>query len=69
DRIYASPVAASGYVYFSTEAGQVVVRKAGVPHEIAAVNDLGEGIYATPAIGRNRLYVRTVGALWCFGGN
>lgn len=69
DRIYASPVAAAGYVFFSTEAGQVVVRKAGVPHEIAAVNELGEGVYATPAVGRNRLFVRTVGTLWCFGGN
>ncbi len=67
DRIYASPIAASGHVYFATEAGQVVVRKAGVPHEIVAVNELGEGIYATPAVGRNRLFVRTVGTLWCFG--
>lgn len=67
DRIYASPVAAGGRLYFVTEAGVVVVRKPGAAHELLAVNELGEEVYATPAIGPGRLYVRTTQGLWAFG--
>jgi hypothetical protein len=31
------------------------------------VNDLGDDIYATPAISGARIYVRTRGWLYCFG--
>jgi len=67
DRVYSSPVAADGKVYFATQSGAVVVRRAGVDHEVLAVNDLGEECYATPAISDGRIYIRTTQALYAFG--
>ncbi|HUQ92802.1 MAG TPA: PQQ-binding-like beta-propeller repeat protein [Bryobacteraceae bacterium] len=67
DRVFASPVAADGKVFLATQAGVVVVLRAGVEHEILAANDLGEEAYATPAISDRRIYVRTVQALYAFG--
>ena len=31
-------------------------------------SDFGEDVYATPAIADGRIYVRTSGHLYCFGG-
>jgi hypothetical protein len=31
------------------------------------VNDLGDDIYATPAISDGKIYLRTRGWLYCFG--
>jgi hypothetical protein len=31
------------------------------------MNDLADLAYATPAIARGRLYIRTASALYCFG--
>lgn len=67
DRVYSSPVAADGKVYFATQSGAVVVRQAGADHTVLAVNDLGEECYATPAISDGRIYVRTTQALYAFG--
>jgi outer membrane protein assembly factor BamB len=67
DNYYASPVAADGKIFMSSELGKVAVVKPGGSLEILAVNDLGDLIYATPAIDGGRLYVRTRGALYCFG--
>jgi len=35
--------------------------------EVISLNELGEGIYATPAVVDNTLYVRTEDHLWAFG--
>jgi outer membrane protein assembly factor BamB len=64
---YASPVAADGKVFFASQQGRVVVIAAGDDLKILAVNDLKEPIFATPAIADGKLYVRTAGALYCFG--
>ena len=40
--------------------------KAGVDWKILATNDLGEEVYATPAIIGDRIYIRTNSALYCF---
>lgn len=69
---YASPVAANGYVYFtSLNDGVVTVMKAGSRSaEIVAKNPkLGEKIAATPAIAEDTLYLRTAGHLYAFGAN
>jgi outer membrane protein assembly factor BamB len=60
----ASPVAADGRIYLSSEDGQVFVIKAGVEHAVLAENDLGEPIMATPAIVGQTLYVRARDHLW-----
>lgn len=63
---FSSPVGADGKVYVSSETGNVVVVKAGREWEVLQVNDLEDGIYATPAIADGRIYLRTKSALYCF---
>ena len=59
-----SPVAAEGKVWLASEEGKVSVLRAGGEWEVLAVNDLGEGCYATPALaegvilGRHLLHAR-----------
>ena len=67
DNYYASPVAADGKLYLTSQAGHIVVVRAQSDLEILAVNDLDEECFATPAVAPGRLYVRTRGSLWCFG--
>jgi outer membrane protein assembly factor BamB len=62
-----SPVAAGGRVALPNEDGKVVVVRAGANWQVEAVNDLGESIYATPALSRGSLYIRTADALYRFG--
>ena len=69
DRYYASPVAADGKVFMLSETGKVVVLPSGGSLEPIVVNDLGDDIYATPAISDGRIYLRTRGWLYCFGLN
>jgi outer membrane protein assembly factor BamB len=65
---YASPVAANGNVYAASYNGVVVVFKAGDHCQVLARNNLGEQIVATPALVDGRVYVRTEGHLYAFGG-
>ena len=64
---YASPVAAGDKIFFATTSGKVAVVAVGEKLDVLAVNDLGEEIYATPAIVDNRIYIRTNETLYCFG--
>jgi outer membrane protein assembly factor BamB len=59
----ASPVAADGKVYFTSEDGDVSVVKVGPEFELLATNSLGEVTMATPAISEGVLYFRTRTAL------
>jgi outer membrane protein assembly factor BamB len=63
----ASPVAADGKVYFTSEEGDVYVIKAGPTFEQLAQNPMGEVCMATPAISEGRLYFRTRGHLVAIG--
>ncbi|HTM47890.1 MAG TPA: PQQ-binding-like beta-propeller repeat protein [Bryobacteraceae bacterium] len=62
-----SPVAADGKVWIGSEEGKVAVVRAGGEWEKLAVNDLGEGCYATPALSRGVIYLRTEEAMYAFG--
>jgi outer membrane protein assembly factor BamB len=64
---YASPIAANGHVYLSSGKGRVTVIEAGDTLLVKARNEVGESIYATPAIADDKLYVRSQGHLWAFG--
>jgi outer membrane protein assembly factor BamB len=54
----ASPVAADGRVYFTSEEGQVRVVKAGPIFKLLAVNEVGDTCLATPAISDGMIFVR-----------
>jgi outer membrane protein assembly factor BamB len=66
-RYWASPVAAGGHVYMSSENGKISVLKAAGEWQVVATNDIGEDIMATPAIADGRIYLRTNSSLFCFG--
>jgi outer membrane protein assembly factor BamB len=55
----ASPVAAAGRVYFTSEDGVVYVVRAGRSFELMASNDMREVCMATPAIASDMMIVRT----------
>jgi outer membrane protein assembly factor BamB len=63
---YSSPIAAGGKIYISSGEGTVVVLASGDKLEVLARNDLGEEIFATPAVAQGTLYVRTSGHLYAF---
>lgn len=67
-RFTASPVSAEGKVYFTNEKGESVVLDA-ARREYAelARNELGEDVYASPAISQSRLFFRTANQLICVG--
>jgi len=59
----ASPVAADGKLYFTSEDGQVYVVAAGPTFRLLATNEMAEVCMATPAISGDLLIVRTRTAL------
>jgi len=63
----ASPVAADGKVYFTSEEGDVHVVRAGETFELLAKNALGEVTMASPALSEGVLYFRTKGHLVAVG--
>jgi outer membrane protein assembly factor BamB len=64
---FASPIAADGHVFFTSEPGAVAVLPPSGDLTPLVVNDLKEDTFATPAVADGRLYVRTTRALWAFG--
>jgi outer membrane protein assembly factor BamB len=64
---FASPTAADGRIFFTSEAGAIVVVAPGGDLTPLAVNDLAEDTYATPAFADGRAYIRTSAALYAFG--
>ena len=63
---FASPVAGDGKVYFASEQGVVSVVAGVMEWNIISSHNFREKIYATPLIERNRIYIRTEKALYCF---
>jgi outer membrane protein assembly factor BamB len=63
----ASPVAADGRLYFVDDDGMTHVLRAGPTFEVLAQNPLGEECYASPAVSRGQLFIRTVRHLYCIG--
>jgi hypothetical protein len=60
----ASPIAADGRLYFSSEDGVIHVAEAGGEYRHLASNDMGEVIWATPAVTDGLLIVRTIRHLY-----
>lgn len=64
DSFWASPFDANGRIYFCGENGTVTVLKAGKKFEQLARNEFPDGIFATPAISGESLYLRTLGGIY-----
>ena len=54
----ASPVAADGRLYLSSEDGDIFVVRAGATFELVSTNPMGERLMATPALADGRMFVR-----------
>jgi outer membrane protein assembly factor BamB len=63
----ASPIAADGKLYFTTEEGDVIVARAGAEYEELARNAMGEICMSTPAISDGVLVVRTLKHVYGLG--
>lgn len=63
---FASPVAAEGRIYLVSEAGKVVVVRAGKEWEVAGIYPLAEETHSTPALSQGRIFLRTAENLYCF---
>ena len=63
----ASPVAADGKLYLSSEDGDVYVVKAGPKYELLATNPVGEPLMATPAVVEGTLILRSQGHVYAVG--
>ncbi len=56
---YSSPVLTKDRIFLTGETDGAL--------SILAVNDLGDSVYATPAISDGRIYIRAQSGLHCFG--
>ena len=63
----ASPVAADGKLYFTSEDGDIFVVKAGPSFELLATNAMGQVIMATPAISNGVIIVRGLKDVFAIG--
>lgn len=63
--IYASPIAAGGFVYLTDRDGTTVVIKDSAKFEIVATNSVGETVDATPAPVDRELFIRGQKHLFC----
>ena len=55
----ASPIAADGRIYLTSEDGDIFVVRAGPEYELLATNRMGEVCLATPAISEGQMFIRT----------
>jgi outer membrane protein assembly factor BamB len=67
-RFMASPVAAMGRIFLTSEDGDTFVIKAGPVHEVLRTNSVGEPVFSSLAIANGRIYVRGERHLFAIGG-
>lgn len=65
--VSASPVLVGNEILAVSERGQIAVIKADAEFELPKKIDLGETVYATPAVADGRVYIRGGANLYCFG--
>jgi outer membrane protein assembly factor BamB len=66
-KFFSSPVSADGKIYCGSQTGDLVVVQTGAQFKQLSTSMLDSPINATPAIGKDRIYVRTEKMLWCAG--
>jgi outer membrane protein assembly factor BamB len=67
DTIYASPIAAGGYVFLTARNGTTTVIKDSDTLDVVSVNNVGETVDATPAPSGKQLFIRGEQHLFCIG--
>src|SRR6185503_21011846 len=63
----ASPVAADGKIYLSSEDGEMLVISAGEKFAHLGTNSMGELLMATPALSEGVMYVRSAASVFAIG--
>jgi outer membrane protein assembly factor BamB len=63
----ASPIAADGKIYLSSEDGEMLIVEAGPTFRHLATNSMGETLMATPALSEGVMYVRGAKTLFAIG--
>jgi outer membrane protein assembly factor BamB len=63
----ASPIAADGKVYFTSEDGDTTVVRPGPDLDVLCVNPLGETTLASAAVLGGQIFIRTAKRLWAIG--
>jgi hypothetical protein len=63
----ASPIAGAGHVFFIDTSGRTTLIQADPQMEIAAVNELGQEVFASPAAADRRIFIRKMRNLYCMG--
>ena len=63
----ASIIAANGLAYFTSDTGIVSVVKPGPTFDVIAQSEIGENVFASPAVSDHRFYIRSEGRLYCIG--
>ncbi len=63
----ASIITANGLAYFTSDEGVVSVVKPGPTFDVMAQSEVGENVYASPAVFGNQLFIRGEEHLFCIG--
>jgi len=66
---YPSPVLANGLVYMPNDNGVITVIKPGPKFEAIAKNQMGEKMFASPALSNGKIYIRGFQNLYCISKN
>ena len=64
-----TPVLAGGLVYMPNDNGLITVIKPGAKFEYVSKNQMGERMYASPAISNGKIYLRGFQNLYCISKN
>lgn len=64
---HASPVSAEGRVYFINDPGQLRVVKPADTYDLVAESNVGEKVFASPALSEGQLFIRGDKSLICVG--
>jgi outer membrane protein assembly factor BamB len=64
----ASPLLINGNIWFFSVKGEILVLKPGRKYEVIAQNQMDSGIWATPAVLRNSMILRTQNYLYRISG-
>jgi outer membrane protein assembly factor BamB len=64
---HASLISANGLVYFVSDDGVTTVVRPGPTFQAVARNELGEGVFASPAISQGQIFIRADRHLYCIG--